>query len=101
MNADKEDFIKVVKEQQIINKDCLYYYDVEGFDENDKYINILLQKITLSKKLLIKLVIELDMIDSERINCVIKDIKLNEDLIKKELGYSQTDIRKLLEEYNQ
>ena len=79
-------------------KDSIYYYDIKQFNENDTYLNILLFKIISAKKLLRKLVIELDMQDTERINKVFKAIKFNEDLIK-ELGYSQKDIQILLDEY--
>ena len=79
-------------------KDSIYYYDIKQFNENDTYLNILLFKIISAKKLLRKLVIELDMKDTERINKVFKAIKFNEDLIK-ELGYSQKDIQILLDEY--
>jgi mevalonate kinase len=79
-------------------KDSIYYYDIKQFNENDTYLNILLLKIISAKKLLRKLVIELDMQDTERINKIFKAIKFNEDLIK-ELGYSQKDIQILLDEY--
>ena len=82
----------------MVDSKHLYDTSIEQYADRP-YKDVLIIKVYLAKKLLKKLVIDNDMIDTQRMSKVHKAINFNRELLK-EIGFTDKDISMALKDIN-